>query len=401
MWYAFGAGVHARHRVGKDVDVEEASIYIDLCRAFNKLTGIVAFPGPIPATSDHDFWGKVKNLILNGQPPDVVYVHYSWFRDAVEKQLLLDVSTYLSDIGVDINDIYEASIKQFQYRGGLYAVPRETSSIVTYFNKDLLVRNGISTPIDYFDNNNWTWDKFAEIVKELSKDGVYGCVAPVTIPYAFLPFLLSFGGQIFNESLDYCVFDSEVSLDAISYVKNLIKNEYAVLPEQAQKEDLFSKNRLGIFFSGFWEVAVLNSSELQFDWDVGHLPMGIKRVTRVASGAYGIPVSAIRQEDGLKFVSFATKPDQLIEIGKSGLIIPANKKAAESPRWLQPKLRPNNRKVFLEALNYGVPDPCVKNWPEIIELLDVGLKEIWNEKETIKEGCKKITKLINEKLQGE
>lgn len=84
MWYAFGAGVHARHRVGEDVDIQETALYLEHCREFMERYDGIAFPGPIPATSDHDFWAKVKSLIRKGQSPDVVYSHYSWFQDAID-----------------------------------------------------------------------------------------------------------------------------------------------------------------------------------------------------------------------------------------------------------------------------------------------------------------------------
>ena len=50
------------------------------------------------------------------------------------------------------NDYYDKSIKALSVQGKLYAVPRDVSELVLYYNKDLFKKYGVSLP-----NENWTF----------------------------------------------------------------------------------------------------------------------------------------------------------------------------------------------------------------------------------------------------
>lgn len=398
MLYALGAGVHSRYRLEDDVDVREINYYIETCSRFEEKTGIIAYPASIPALSDHEFWYKVKRLIAKNESPDVLFTHYSWFADAIKSDLLLDLRPYLNKLGLLEDDFYPSSIAQCESDGRLLVLPRETSSIVLYFNRSLFEEKGLPTPDTLFQEGRWTWDAFLELAKSLSGDGNYGCIAPVNVPYAMLPLIRSFGGHIFNETQERCTFDSKKTVGALEFIEEMVQKGYALDPAVTRRENLFAQGRVGMVFSGFWEIAVLEQKGVTFEWDITHLPKGEKRVTRVATGGYAIPKASLRRDEALCFVKHVLELSELEELAGLGVILPARVKATKQIESLGRNGRPRNSRVFLEALNYGEPDPMMDGWPDMIEVIDEAFKTVWTGERRAVEVCRDVTRAVNDIL---
>lgn len=60
--------------------------------------------------------------------------------------------------------------------GELAAIPFRGASYFTYFNKKIFEKAGIPTPETYVENDEWTWDKFIEVAKQVKAEvpDVYG-----------------------------------------------------------------------------------------------------------------------------------------------------------------------------------------------------------------------------------
>lgn len=60
--------------------------------------------------------------------------------------------------------------------GELAAIPFRGASYFTYFNKKIFEKAGIPTPETYVENEEWTWDKFIEVAKQVKAEvpDVYG-----------------------------------------------------------------------------------------------------------------------------------------------------------------------------------------------------------------------------------
>ncbi|MCK9159001.1 MAG: extracellular solute-binding protein [Bacteroidaceae bacterium] len=113
---------------------------------------------------------KLATLIATGQQLDVYYSGtYGDVPKLPVKNMTLPVDEYLEDtdeISVDL------SKKGFSFNGKTYGFATKYNylpmSII--YNKTIFDNNGEKTPHEYYKENNWTWDTFRKVAKDLTQD---------------------------------------------------------------------------------------------------------------------------------------------------------------------------------------------------------------------------------------
>lgn len=116
-------------------------------------------------------WGEqastVISMVNSGEVCDLGQAHDQNFPIYGAKNIVQDVSQY-----VDLNDgfWYDSCTKAFTYDGTPYAMGAEATPVVISYNKTLFEQNGVKTPMEYFQEGNWTWDTFREVALEMTGD---------------------------------------------------------------------------------------------------------------------------------------------------------------------------------------------------------------------------------------
>lgn len=116
-------------------------------------------------------WGDQKDTLINkvnaGEAVDLAQANDQNFPIYPAKKIVQDVTQYL-----DINDGFwnPGVTNAFTYGGAPYAAGVDATPIVCYFNKDLFTNNSIKTPMEYFEEGNWTWDTFREVALAMTGD---------------------------------------------------------------------------------------------------------------------------------------------------------------------------------------------------------------------------------------
>ncbi|MFQ6618057.1 MAG: extracellular solute-binding protein, partial [Fidelibacterota bacterium] len=116
---------------------------------------------PIPS----NYREKILTGIAAGKPPDVLLLDSVIIPALVNKGVLVDLMPYVERYGVDLS-IYYPNVLAIALRdSSLYALPKDFTPMVMYYNKRLFDDMGIPYPED-----DWTWDDYLEIAKRLTKD---------------------------------------------------------------------------------------------------------------------------------------------------------------------------------------------------------------------------------------
>ncbi|HET8524301.1 MAG TPA: sugar ABC transporter substrate-binding protein [Thermomicrobiales bacterium] len=355
----------------------------------------------VPATSDPEFWQKLQVMAAANEYPDLSYAHYSWFPQAVKVGYLRDLGSDIASSDLKPDAYFPTTTQQFTSDGKLYALPRETSSIALFYNSTMLSAAKVPSPNDLFAQGKWTWDEFRSVAKELtdSKTGQWGAIAPVDMPYSLFSVLYSFGGGVLNDDNTKSMFTSAEDIQALTYLQQLVADKTAILPGQAQQLNLFANGKIGMYASGYWDIAANIAAATSFDWDVAPLPKGTVQATRAASGGYAIPAKAKHPDEAWKLLQFLSSVDSTTYLASLGLIIPALKAVAESPDFLQPNAKPAHRKVFVDALAYGKLDPEIPQWAEMITIIGNETDKLWLGQQTPDETGKSIDSQLNQLLQ--
>ena len=112
------------------------------------------------------YWDKLLTMFAGGTAPDVVYMNYMNLAGFADKGVLEDLMPWIEK-SPDFNlpDFFPSLIKQVRYKAGLYELPKDFTTSVIYYNKDMLKEAGLKFP-----DANWTWDDFRNAAKALTKD---------------------------------------------------------------------------------------------------------------------------------------------------------------------------------------------------------------------------------------
>lgn len=311
-----------------------------------------------------NYFQKLQLLFASKKAPDVLFVNNYYLPVYYNAGLLLDLSPYFKE-EVKQGLFFENALKSMSFDDRIYAVPRDISNLVVFYNKNLFVKNGVTFP-----SENWTYDDFLKISKKLTNNA-HWAVSFEENPLYWQPVLWSNCSTVFDENKQF-VLNSRKALESLNYYLSL-RNLYKVSPDKANTANrtmaqLFLDEKIAMHISGRWLVPKYRS-EAKFDWDVVSLPNG-KCGSIVGSDSSGWAVSQDTKNVQLavEFVKFLSSKNSLKEITASGLITPARRDVAYSDYFLDNKA-PKNSKIFLKINNGAKINIIPENYNQKIEKL--------------------------------
>ena len=261
-----------------------------------------------------NYFQKIHLLFASSTEPDVIFIN----------NLYLPVyASHLEDLSntENLSDFYPQSLNAMRYDGRLYAIPRDISNFVFYYNKN------ITGEI----NSNWTFEDFEKLIRKISTKEHYGVSFERDI-YLASPYTETLGFEKGTE-----------------FYKNL-EGRYAPTPAQvgsSTQAQMFIDGKLGLYLSGRWMFPKI-SETAKFPYGIATFP---GTVTSDASG-WAISKNSKKKKEALKFVKYLSSKESIDYFTASGLIVPAR---IDSSKQIK-------EHAFLDAIQKSVPNNTDKNF---------------------------------------
>ena len=316
-----------------------------------------------------NYFQKLHLMFASNLAPDVIFINN--LNIPVYEKYLLD----LNDIVKNKEDYYPQVLDTMTYEDRLLAIPRDVSTLVVFYNKDLFDKNNLSYP-----NENWNMTEFLDTAKKLTNNGIYGISFEENSLF-YLPYMRAFGGGILSPTGEQ-IMNSENSQKGIQYYSDL-RNKYNIAPKKYQSASetmaqMFINGRLAMHLSGRWLVPKYRE-DIKFDWDIVNFPnINEKSSVTLDSSGYAITKSSKHKEDAVKLVEFLSSDKAIQKFTTTGLIVPARIDTINSQAFLDNK-KPKNSKVFIEVIKNSEKSPVNKHYKEITDKLDEQLNYSFNE----------------------
>ena len=323
-----------------------------------------------------NYFQKLHLLFASNLAPDVVFLNNYYAPKYVKAGLLEDLTPYINK-----NEYFKKSLDGFTFDSKIYAIPRDVSDVVVYYNKDIFKKN--NTP---FPKDNWTIEDYIKTARMLSKDlnndgknDVWG-TGYETDTIFWLPFLMSNNASILSKDGQKVVINSAAAQKALNMYSE-IANKYHAAPQKQQSASLtmaqmFLQQRIAMHISGRWLVPKYRS-DAKFDWDVAQFPRGtVGSVVNIDSSGYAVSKSSKHKDEAIKFVKYISSKDSLNILSKSGLIVPARKDTAYSRNFLTQE-KPLNAAAFLKAVETGTATPVNEDYQKITDRLGIILEPVF------------------------
>ena len=309
-----------------------------------------------------NYFQKIHLLFASNKAPDVIFINNLYLPIYANANLLEELSTDES--------FYPQAIQALSWKGKLYAIPRDVSNLVIYYNKDLFDKKHIKYP-----NKNWNFNDFLEISQKLTDENTFG-ISFEEDPLFYLPYLMSNCGGILPEEIN-----KKESQNAINFYADLRK-KYHTAPLKSESASatmaqMFLQEKLGMYLSGRWMVPKLRE-EASFNWDIAQFPKGsCGSIVQLDASGWSVAKSSKHKTEAIKLVNYLSSTQSSEKFAQSGLIVPARKDAANSKYFLDNK-QPENAKIFLDIIKTSKPTPVTINYREITDKLKKDMEARFN-----------------------
>lgn len=320
------------------------------------------------------FDDKLRTMMAGDIPPDVFYMSVENFPIYSQKQVLLNLDPYIKASRFDTSDFFPALLNGFRDKGHIFGLPKDFTTQVLFYNKDLFDRDHIAYPTD-----KWTWEDMRDAAKKLTHDfdgdgriDQYGLqyIGGTMMQYCWYR---QAGARMFTPDGKRFALNSPAGVRALQFLHDLdYKDHVALTTSAAAGRDAqaeFSNGHLGMFIGyGRWLVPRFREMN-KFRWDCSVMPHDKERFSVIATVAYSIAAKSKHPKEAWELVKFLTGPEGQAQNGSLGLAIPALKSVAFSPAFLTPGSTINDH-AFLDSIPYAEIAPRTANPDEYNQILD-------------------------------
>ena len=317
-----------------------------------------------------NYFQKIHLLFASDTPPDVLFINNLYLPVYANANVLEPIGSRVDSSFYDKN-----ILRSLSWQGQLYAVPRDVSNLVIFYNKNLFDEAGVNYP-----SAKWTLEDFLQAAKKLTNSGHFG-VSFEEDPLFFLPYLMSEGGGILSDDLSTLIIDSPESLKGLNFYADLRK-KYHVAPladesASATMAQLFLQRKIAMHLSGRWLIPKYRE-EADFDWDIAPFPQGSKgSVVPLDSSGWAVSKNSEHKEEAFKLINYLSSKNSIEKLTQSGLIVPARRDVQNSKYFLDDN-PPAHAKVFLDIIRTSKPTPVNVNYRAVIDNLNPKFERLFN-----------------------
>ncbi len=124
--------------------------------------------------------------------------------------------------------------KTYGFRNAYWAIPLQNVSNVLFYNDNLIAKNMLTSPYEYYESDSWNWDAFEEICKDVTQNvndlqSIYGFMIPnAKYPDFIHAAIYSNGGQRLKEDefgRYVCGYFDSKTMEALEWVRDLVNKE--------------------------------------------------------------------------------------------------------------------------------------------------------------------------------
>lgn len=277
----------------------------------------------------------IKTRLIGNVAPDVFYLEAFEAPSLLKYGVLEPLDSYIK-AQYDLSDFEPALLDAFRYKGKLYGIPKDFSTLALFYNKDALAEANITEPPK-------TWDDLSQYAKKLTvdrnKDGKidrYGLgILPELPRNVFM--LEAFGGKLVDED-DRAVFASPSSLKGLQLLIDLYRRDRsAVQPSDVganNNSETFGRGSVAMVIDGAWAIPYLQETFPNLNFGTAEIPtIEGRKGTMAFVVAYVINRNSKRKDAAWKLIEYLTSQEGMKSWAESGLALPSRQSIAAELKY--------------------------------------------------------------------
>ncbi|MBF2019729.1 MAG: ABC transporter substrate-binding protein [Hydrococcus sp. C42_A2020_068] len=344
-WQSNPTERHLIEQVLKDFEVKHPDIKID----FEIITD--------------QYMDVIKTRLIGDAAPDVFYL------EAFEAPLLMSygvlepLDSYIT-AEFDLADFEPSLLEVFKYKGKLYGLPKDFSTLALFYNKQFFSQANLKTPPK-------TWQQLRKYSKRLTVDlngdrrkDRYGLgITPELARQYFL--MKAFGGELINRK-DYASFATKKSVKGLKkIVEQYQKERTAAQPSDvgaSSDSEMFGQGKAAMVVDGNWAIPYLKETFPDLEFATAEVPsINGKKSTMAYTVAYVMNKKAKHKDAAWKLISYLTGKEGMQAWAKGGVVLPSRRSILSELGYIEnPLYAP-----FIRGINYATIWQAGINLPTI------------------------------------
>jgi len=327
---------------------------------FDKYTAASGIKVEVTAPLEED---KILPALTGSEPPDVLVLSGGDLVKSYAKEgLVMDLSDAIKTGGIDLNDFFEAPLRQCKSGDQILCLPWGTDMYALFWNKDMFEAAGLDP-----EKPPATMEELAEFADKLTIVGADGTVEQV----GFLPdqgwdhsdlYVRMFGGFWYSEDGTQLTANSQPMIDSLTWQQQFYTNYNAdeVMALSSGWADAymspdypFYTGKMAMYVDGEWMTGpnFISAFKPEASYGVAPFPPPAdypeRANTAVVQGTVAvIPAGAKNKDASAKLLAWMMSPEIVAEEFCFNANLPTSKKAATDPCFTEnPKF-----KVFTDLM---------------------------------------------------
>jgi ABC-type glycerol-3-phosphate transport system substrate-binding protein len=212
---------------------------------------------------------RMVELQAAGQAPDLIEVYDRVMHNMIFQGTVMPLTDYVTDSDFAFWDVDR---ELFSWKGVPYAIPWKPYLTSLVFNRDLLDLYGLEMPDELYKRGEWTFDKFAEMIKATTRyaDGEASSLGYGSWEGEGMSRLLVANGTSFIDvdtvsGTAVSGFDDQVMLDTLDWMRTWSSQPQSAWAKNDAMYDYFEVGNLA-FIDG------VEYGNNEFAFDIGMVP---------------------------------------------------------------------------------------------------------------------------------
>ncbi|MEK4850055.1 sugar ABC transporter substrate-binding protein [Paenibacillus sp. FSL H7-0756] len=374
-----------------------------------------------------DYDTKLTTMVAGNDVPDIAMMESGTIAFPMAEQgkfynlqEFLDTDTEISPDTLVPNITYSLE------PGNVIGIGPGPESFALFYNEDIFKDAGIEPPPSNV-ADAWTWDEFVEVAKKLTMDTNGKTAAdpdfdPKKIKQyganistwwgVYSNFIYSNGGDFISADGKTFGLNQPEAVEALQKISDLM-NVHHVSPSPVQSKNIPATNvalqtkKVAMTVDGQWASAGLAQSK--FNFNVGVMPVMKEPVTTVVCGMFSIFKSSKHPQEAWELLKALLDPEASIDMLTAGTWMPSPKDWYTDPallaKWTENlDARPSGYKEAVVDViltkGHQTPTGYVKNFNNIMDLVNPALDKVWLGQQTAQEAMDSIAAKVQAQIKG-
>ena len=293
-------------------DAYDAIMYRRLAVDFEKETGIKVEVQPI---SWGQFYTKYLTAMAAGDPPDLATTNLGGPGDYGSVGGLIDLQSRFPNEVTDLKArVFEGPWQAFTFKGKLYGIPHQMTSLGIFYRKDIFQKLGIQPPK--------TWDELDAVIKTLEQNN-YQFIFSWTrdAGWAINQFTVPFGAEVYSEDGSKVNWLDPNFIKGVQYATR-VWNTHNMATDKGL--DLFISDEKGVaspmMIEGIWLYHQIEKRNPEMKGKWGLIPMPTAPTGKSVSILGGTGFVIFRQskypKEAMQWIMYNYRPEVQKEIIK-------------------------------------------------------------------------------------